>query len=133
MSNKGSQTLSSTTDQVFEQIVQSCSDAKGMNVIALDISQVSDVADRFVIVSGRSDRHVLGIANRILHDLEKYKVKPFSIEGYDKAHWVLLDFSDIIIHIFYQPVRELYNLESLWDEGKVIDINHFEEEKREAA
>ncbi|RIL10509.1 MAG: ribosome silencing factor [Proteobacteria bacterium] len=100
--------------EICSSILNSCKDAKGQDLKLLSISEISDVADYFVIVSGRSDRQVQGIANRILEDLAIRGIKPFSLEGLEKGHWVLMDFGDIVVHVFYEPQREYYDLEGLW-------------------
>ena len=103
-------------------IAQASLDVKGKDLTVLDVSKLSDVADYFVIVSARSDRQVQGICNRILEDLVKQGVSPLSIEGYNKAHWVLLDFDDVIVHIFYEPIRDIYRLEGLWHNAKRVQL-----------
>jgi ribosome-associated protein len=95
-------------------VTSACQDAKGIDVALYDVTKVTDLAERFVIVSGRSDRHVQGIANRILQELQNKGIKPDATEGFDQAHWIVLDFENIIIHLFYEPVRMHYDLESLW-------------------
>ena len=112
----------STCSDRVASIVQASLDVKGKDLTVLDVSAISDVADYFIIVSARSDRQVQGICNRILEDLGKQGVSPLSVEGFNKAHWVLLDFEDIVVHIFYEPVREIYRLESLWHNAARVDL-----------
>lgn len=99
-------------------ILKSCVNAKAKSPVVLDVSQVFDLADTFILVSGRSDRHVQGICNSILSCLEEKSIKPYSVEGFDQGHWVLLDFNNIIVHVFHEEDRELYDLESLWIKAK---------------
>ena len=108
--------------QIMKQVVSAAGDAKGKDVVVLDVSKVSDIASYFVIVSGRSDRQVQGISNRILDGLAVLGSKPFSTDGLDKGHWVLMDYSDVVVHVFYEPVREHYNLESLWASAKRVRV-----------
>jgi ribosome-associated protein len=108
--------------QTAEEIVYACQDAKGRDVQVLDVSPTFDLADYFVIVSGRSDRHVQGICNRILLNLESAGVKPCAVEGFDEGHWILMDCGDVIIHIFYEPLRAHYDIEGLWLQAQPVEI-----------
>ena len=112
-----------SSNQLVKQIINSCTDAKGRDIVVLDVSKNFCVASYFVIVSGRSDRQVQGISNRILNDLANTGYKPFSIDGLEQGHWVLLDCDDVIVHVFYEPIRQHYNLESLWATAKKLNID----------
>jgi len=103
-------------------VVQGCAEGKGTQVVALSVSGVSDVADYFVIASGRSDRQVQGIVNKAIEMLDQRGIKPISIEGFDQGHWILVDFGDVVLHVFYEPMREHYNIEGLWSRGKKVDL-----------
>jgi ribosome-associated protein len=93
---------------------------KASRVVALDVRELSSVADVFLICSGRSNRQVAAIAEFVQIDLKKHGIKPLSVEGMKEGHWVLLDYGHIIIHIFYEPVRNTYDLEGLWIDAKRI-------------
>ena len=99
---------------VAKQIVQACEDVKGHEVVVLDVASISDIADYFILASGRSDRQVQGITNRVIEELAKQGTRPLSVEGYEDGQWVLIDCGDVVAHVFYEPMRELYDLESLW-------------------
>ncbi|MFN4897086.1 MAG: ribosome silencing factor [Pseudomonadota bacterium] len=101
-----------------KRIVRACEDVKGQETTILDVHSISDVADYFVVVSGRSDRQVQGITNRVVEELCRSGVKPLSVEGYEDGQWVLVDCGDVVVHIFYEPVRALYDIESLWMRAK---------------
>jgi ribosome-associated protein len=75
------------------------------------------MADYFIICSGRSDRQVQSIAQGLQEDAGEEGVKPFAVEGTQRGHWVLMDFSEVIVHIFYEPVREFYDLDGLWGDA----------------
>ena len=100
--------------ELAERVIAASMDAKAREVVILDVAELFGLADNFIIMSGRSDRQVQGIANRILDSLGREGVKPTSIEGFESGHWILLDFDDVIVHIFYEQMREHYNVESLW-------------------
>ena len=93
---------------------------KALNVVALDVAEMTSYADVFIFCSGRSNRQVIAIADYIQTDLKKHKIKPLSVEGTKDGHWVLLDYGHVIIHVFYEPVREFYDLEGLWVDAKRI-------------
>jgi len=93
---------------------------KAFDILALDIRAFTSVADYFVICSGSSNRQVQAIAESIELDLKKHTYYPLGIEGFTHGSWILLDYGDIVIHIFYQPVREFYELERLWADAPKI-------------
>ena len=93
---------------------------KALNVVALDVAEMTSYADTFIFCSGRSNRQVTAIAEHIQTNLKKHKIKPLSVEGTKDGHWVLLDYGHVIIHVFYEPVREFYDLEGLWVDAKRI-------------
>jgi ribosome-associated protein len=101
-----------------KRIVRACEEVKGQETAILDVHSISDVADYFVVVSGRSDRQVQGITNRVVEELCRSGIKPLSVEGYEDGQWVLVDCGDVVVHVFYEPVRALYDIESLWMRAK---------------
>jgi ribosome-associated protein len=107
---------------VSKQIVQACEEVKATEVVVLDVASVSDFADYFIVASGRSDRQVQGITNRVIEELAKLGVRPLSVEGYEDGQWVLIDCGDVVAHIFYGPVRSEYDLESLWMRARKLDV-----------
>ena len=111
-----------SSNQLLAKVIAAGEDVKGFDISILDVSDVFHLSDYFVILSGRSDRHVQGIVNSIQSQLESHKIKPLTVEGFDKAHWVLMDYGDVIVHVFYEKARELYDLESLWVDAKTIDV-----------
>ncbi|NBW40930.1 ribosome silencing factor [bacterium] len=104
-------------------IIGACLDAKGREVSLLDVHDVFDIADYFIIVSGRSDRQTQGLAKRILEALSGKGIKPEFVEGYDEGHWIIIDCIDVVVHIFYEPTRDQYDLEGLWVKAKKLPIH----------
>jgi ribosome-associated protein len=94
---------------------------KAENLIVLDVRELTSVADAFIICSGRSNRQVQAIAEHVQTELKKKQKKPLSTEGLSEGHWVLLDYGDVIIHVFYEPVRSFYDLEGLWMDARRIE------------
>jgi ribosome-associated protein len=107
---------------VSKRIVQACEDVKATEVVVLDVAAVADFADYFIVASGRSDRQVQGITNRVIEELAKLGIRPLSVEGYQDGQWVLIDCGDVVAHVFYEPVRSTYDLESLWMRARKLDI-----------
>jgi ribosome-associated protein len=83
---------------------------------------MSDFSDYFIVVSGRSDRQVQGITNRVIEELLSIGVKPLSVEGYEQSQWVLIDCGDVVVNVFYEPVRQFYDVESLWMRARKLEV-----------
>jgi ribosome-associated protein len=96
---------------------------KAKGIVVLDVHALTSVADVFIICSGRSSRQVAAIADFIRRDLKKNGIRPLSAEGLSEGHWALLDYGHIVIHVFYEPIREFYDLEGLWADARRIDID----------
>ena len=92
---------------------------KGFDVKILKLKDISSVCDYFVIVSGSADIQVKAIAHAILDGLRDSGIRPYHNEGLNDGNWVLLDFVDVVIHVFYEPTREFYSLEKLWGDAPV--------------
>jgi len=89
-------------------------DKKACDLVVLDVHEHTSIADYFIVCSGRSDRQVQSIAQGIEENAAEEGFKPFAVEGTQRGHWALIDFSDVIVHVFYEPVREFYDLDGLW-------------------
>jgi len=98
------------------QCTNAALDKKAKNLIILKVKELSSFTDYFIICSGTSDRQVKGIATSIEETLKKAGVLPLGIEGKDSGNWILMDYGDVIIHIFYEPTREFYDIERLWSD-----------------
>jgi ribosome-associated protein len=101
-------------DPSLELFLQAVLERKALDIVALDVRELTTMADVFIICSGRSNRQVSAIAEHIRTTLKKHRIRPLSVEGRKEGHWVLMDYGHVVIHIFYEPVRSFYNLESLW-------------------
>ncbi|TYP57583.1 ribosome silencing factor [Thermosediminibacter litoriperuensis] len=99
------------------------SDKKAEDLVVLDISSISIFADYFVIATGRSSIHVRALADEVEEKLSENGCKIIGKEGYEEARWVLLDFADVIVHIFDEAGREYYDLERLWADAVKVDID----------
>ena len=87
---------------------------KAFDIAILELRALSPVTDYFLICSGRSDRQVQAIAESIEETMKKLGVRPLGVEGAGVGRWILMDYDDVIIHIFYEPVRAYFDLEGLW-------------------
>lgn len=98
-------------------------DKKALEVVVIDVEGKVDYADFVVVMSGRSDRQVSAICKGIEQDLrEKYGVRCLAIEGLPQAQWALMDFGDVIVHVFHEDVRGYYDLETLWMDAARINL-----------
>jgi ribosome-associated protein len=95
---------------------------KAKNLIILNVKEYSSFADYFIICSGTSDRQVQAITASIQENLKEYGIMPLGIEGEKLGRWVLMDYEDVIIHIFYEPVREFYDIERLWSDAPRMEV-----------
>lgn len=104
-----------TPEAMAEKIRTVIEDRKGKNIEVIPLADKTIVTDYFVIASGSSTTHLRSLANEVIVELEKEGVKPAGVEGYDTASWILIDFLDVVVHLFQQSEREFYNLEKLWN------------------
>lgn len=96
---------------------QAADEKQAVSPVILDISRLTTVARYFLITHGNSDRHVRAIAENIQEELDKKRVRLWHAEGVTEGRWALLDYGDVIVHIFYRDLREFYGLERLWGEA----------------
>ena len=104
-------------------LVNAALEAKAADIKVLDVRHRSDVSNYVIIASGNSDRQVQGITNRILHQCKDAGIEVTSVEGLEKAHWVLIDCADILVHVFYLPARQHYDLEGLWMDATPLKVS----------
>ena len=95
---------------------------KGINISIIDISEISTLADYFIIAGGNNENQVKELANSVEEEMYKVDCKPKHIEGFDNANWILMDFSDIIVHVFNEEDRLFYDLERIWRDGKHLEV-----------
>ncbi|MBN1405793.1 MAG: ribosome silencing factor [Candidatus Omnitrophica bacterium] len=95
---------------------------KAVDVVALDMRKVSGLCDYFVICSGSSDKMLKAISDNIREFLKKQGISPAHVEGEQEAKWILMDYGDVIVHIFHEEKRSFYNLERLWKDAKKLKL-----------
>lgn len=96
-------------------------DKKALDVKILEIKRISSIADYLVLASGRSDRQVQAIAESVKVGLKPFD-RPIDMEGVDQGRWVVIDYGDIIVHVFQEDVRKMYSLDELWGRAPQIEI-----------
>jgi ribosome-associated protein len=102
---------------VVKAITELASDRKATDIVAIDLASIpetSPVTDYFVLCTGRSDVHVHAICERIVEGMRSRGISPISTEGVERGQWALLDYGDVVVHVFQEPVRRHYDLERLW-------------------
>ena len=101
------------------QIANLALDKKAKQILVMDLDKATSIADFFVLMSGESDTQIKAIAEHIIKSLKDQKIKIYHKEGYDSLRWVLLDYVDVVVHIFKPETREFYGLERLWGDAKI--------------
>ncbi len=107
---------------IAEKIVKALDDKKGMDICMIATTQVTVVADYFIIVNGTSNTHVKALADEVEDALTKEGVNATHVEG-KATGWILLDYDSVVVHVFTKEAREYYNLEKLWADGENVDIS----------
>ena len=92
---------------------------KAKDVVMLDIRGLTDITDFFVVCTADSDIHLKAIADGVLDEMVDHEVKPYRTEGWQGGQWIILDFVEVVVHIFYKETRGFYNIERLWSDAKV--------------
>ncbi|PXW91602.1 ribosome-associated protein [Streptohalobacillus salinus] len=114
-------------EELVQQIAEVIDNKRGRDILALDMRELTTVADYYLITDASNERQVQAIAREIKDQAEKLGITVNRLEGFDKARWILVDLGDIICHIFHQEERSYYNLERLWGDAPLVDLNLSEE------
>tara|TARA_B100000929_G_C15488769_1_gene413691 strand:- start:598 stop:969 length:372 start_codon:yes stop_codon:yes gene_type:complete len=112
------------SDQLIAQIIKGIEEVKGNDIDILDLREIENtVCDYFIICNGTSNTQVNAIVNSIQKTVSKsLKDKPWHIEGSENAEWVLMDYVNVVVHVFQKHIREFYDIESLWGDAKITSI-----------
>ena len=113
-----------STDDLLASIIKGIEDVKGLDIDILDLRGIDNsVCDYFIICNGTSNTQVNAIVNSVQKTVSKeIKDKPWHVEGMENAEWVLMDYVNIVVHVFQKNIREYYNIESLWGDAKITTI-----------
>jgi len=98
-------------------------DKKGFDVKILKLQNISTVCDYFVIASGDVDVHVKAIANNLIDELKTEGIRPYHVEGLNAGNWILVDYVDVVVHIFQEKTRNFYALEKLWGDAPIEELS----------
>ena len=109
---------------LVDEILYGIEDVKGVEVHIMDLSKISNtVCKLFILCTGTSNTHVAAIANSVRKNVsKKLKEKPYSMEGIENQEWVLIDYVDVVVHIFQREIREFYDIENLWGDAKIMNV-----------
>jgi ribosome-associated protein len=108
--------------RLLKTTVKAADDKRAENIVVLNMAGISLIADYFIICHGNSDKQVQAIAREIKEKVEEQGFEVKRIEGFDEAKWILIDLGDVVVHVFHRDERTYYNLERLWGDAPVENI-----------
>lgn len=108
--------------KVLTEVAQAIYDKKGFNILVLDVREICTMTDYFIIAEGTVDRHVRAISLSIGDQLAKHGHRPYHVEGEQDGDWVVMDYTDFVVHLFIPDLREKYALEDLWKNARIVDV-----------
>lgn len=114
--------MKTTPFELLNFMAQIIYDKKGGNILALDVKGFSSITDYLLIAEGNVDRHVMSIAKTLIDELAERGCKLLHSEGLRVGDWIVLDFGEIMVHLFMPGLREKYSLEKLWNDSKIVDL-----------
>ena len=117
--------MNTNSVEMARLVIEALEDKKAEDIKIIDISEVSVLADYFIIAGGNNHSQIQALSNNVEEKLGRAGHQVKQIEGYDTANWILMDFGDVIVHIFDKENRLLYDLERIWRDGKVVDRDTF--------
>ncbi|TFJ94054.1 ribosome silencing factor [Lentibacillus salicampi] len=109
--------------EVIEVVAKACDDKQAEDIVALNMQDVSLMADYFLICHGSNERQVQAIARAIKESMDETDIHVKRMEGFEQARWILVDLNDIVCHIFHKDERNYYNLERLWGDASRVDLH----------
>ena len=119
-------------ERLKDLIIKLLEDKKGEEILPIDLRKKVDFADYFLLCSAHSTKHAQGLADYVTLELEKIGIIPLSVEGMEQGNWIVLDYGSIVVHIFYEPIRRLYNLEELWLDQPQRRVKKLPQEQRDS-
>lgn len=108
---------------VLQIIGQAIYDKKGTNILTLDVREISTITDFVIIAEGNVDRHVQAMGRAVVQAMEAIGEPPLHAEGLQSGDWVVIDYLEVMVHLFMPGLRDKYRLEDLWKQGKIVDLN----------
>lgn len=119
--------------QELDLIAQALFDKSGFNILALDVRRVCSMTDYFIIAEGNVDRHVKALAESVMEAMKKVGREPWQTEGLQGGEWAVLDYSNIVVHLFTPDMRSKYDIEGVWREGEIAPVKIDTSKKRTCA
>lgn len=116
------------SNELMKKIVEFADNKKAKNIKVLELKGLTTLTDYFVICEGGSSTQVKAIADEVEEKLSELGVEPYGKEGFSMADWILMDYSDVVLHVFTPDSREFFNIEHLWADAKEVDISEFIEQ-----
>ncbi len=110
--------------ELMETAVKVLDSKKARDIRVLRVGDLTILGEYFVIATGSSSTQVKMLADEVEYQLSQKGVEPHNVEGYKSENWIILDYSDVIVHVFYEETRDFYGLERLWADGEKVDISH---------
>ena len=111
-----------TSKELAKIAYNALDDKKGVNITIIDISEISIIADYFIIAGGTNENQVKALAGNVEDEFAKTGRSPKHVEGYTNANWILIDYEDVIVHVFNEDDRLFYDLERIWRDGKIVNV-----------
>ena len=114
-----------TQNEMLSLVVQTLDNKKAEDIKVIGIKDLTILADYFVIANGTSSTHTRALADEVEFQLKQKGVEPHQVQGNNGSNWIILDYHDIVVHVFYKETREFYSLERLWRDGEDVDVSKF--------
>lgn len=114
-----------TQTQTIETIVKALDSKKAEDIQIMGIRDLTIIADYFIIANGTSTTQTKALADEVEFQLKQRGVEPTRTEGYQGANWIILDYADVVVHVFYKDTRSYYNLERLWSDAEQVDVSQY--------
>jgi len=108
--------------EILKLAAEACDDKRAEEILALDLAEVSLVADYFLICHGTNERQVQSIARAVKEKMEEHDISVKRLEGFEEARWILVDLGDVVCHVFHKDERSYYNLERLWGDAAQVPL-----------
>lgn len=112
-----------STEELLKLIAQTIFDKGGSNIYGINVKEISTLTEYLIIAEGNVDRHVIALAKAIIQEASKNNEPPFITEGLQDGDWVVVDFGEIVVHIFLSEIRQKYSLEELWEKGTIVHLD----------
>ena len=114
-----------TTEQKIKTIIKALDSKRAEDIQAIKIGDLTIIADYFIIADGTSNIHTKALAEEVEFKMTQLGIEPSRTEGYQGQTWIVLDYGDVVVHVFYKETRDHYNLERLWSDGTNVDISEY--------